>query len=841
RILDPRLLGELRAVPVPVATTTVPDSTVPNDRTAVRRAADLLLSSSDATAEVLTIDTASSNATQLVSLRQRATRDAVIYWLASAVVADLDAAYRLTPTSPGVPEVGRIGTMMSNLDQRVMAMSPTYTPLGIARSYVPLLARTSSTDTATNYERVATFANNSVAFARSRQDLATSAARDYDASLAESAAAITAAQSTYIDGIQQLCGSDFAVPPVLPGGPYTFGTRAGDPTPLVSPNLLRCGVNLAGRPVGAIADQFAAIRTAQLQIDAARANEQQLADTITTRSQTIARTHALRVEDIAFRQANNDTIYALGYAKAAADATAAAASDMSGQSALNLGLGSISAAVDFAATFASGALQTEMDKLSNMNDMHAASTDSSVEWLNDMQGLKELMLQTQGLRVQTAIQLNEQARAQTALATMIEGLLRQIDDYRAAIDDAASLLQQDPSVRLQRDHASIVSRQAFLQGRVNVYLAVRALEYETNTPLDQEAQSVFEAQNVGQLETIMSSCVNQAWSGGTGSWLALVGSTSSFTREISVRRDIFGITAPRTDPDTGLTISEGEQFRRQLFARPYQDAAGTVYPAISFATTLSAPGGLFTSTLCNDRVMTIEAQLVGPAGAAGLGDNTAFVSVLANGGSIVRACDSAPGSDVLRSWNLRPPGSLAPAAIQAGVNSYGIAAPNLSLTGYSVAQSQWILAIPDCGTAHENCDVNASRIDDIQLRKRHSEPRRRAGQCRDIDSAAEAQQREVAAKAVENRHTVRYPQMRRARAGHGIGRVVVPVLVGRACSVAGDDRRIGVADAEMDARAVELPPAMIEQALAEFGACCGAVAGRVLDILRYLNATDAVG
>jgi hypothetical protein len=70
-------------------------------------------------------------------------------------------------------------------------------------------------------------------------------------------------------------------------------------------------------------------------------------------------------------------------------------------------------------------------------------------------------------------------------------------------------------------------------------------------------------------------------------------------------------------------------------------------------------------------------------------------------------------------WSLRPAGQPAPADIQVGVDSYGMTTSNNAFNDFGVAESSWIVAVPDGVTIPNNRDVDPTHIDDIVLRIHH--------------------------------------------------------------------------------------------------------------------------
>jgi hypothetical protein len=184
-----------------------------------------------------------------------------------------------------------------------------------------------------------------------------------------------------------------------------------------------------------------------------------------------------------------------------------------------------------------------------------------------------------------------------------------------------------------------------------------------------------------------------------------LGQANAYSIEFSLRK-VLGVRGTVTDQITGQSIDEGEQFRRILLRNENIDGNGGV--GLEFSSNLGSGNGLWPTTMCDDRISSVEAQLVGDF----IGDNQAEVDLRLDGGGVLRDCDSG----AMLSWS-----TSGNAVIQAGVNSYGTApAPNESLHGLSVASAKWKITIPGPAAAPSNADVDFGKLEDIVLRVRHA-------------------------------------------------------------------------------------------------------------------------
>ncbi|MEI8257011.1 MAG: hypothetical protein WCJ30_15160, partial [Deltaproteobacteria bacterium] len=596
RVFSPALLEELRACTRGVAAGGTMASR-PNDRIALRHLADLLGGSLLASAEILRID--ESTTANLETLRPAVEMDSLLFWFSMAIVADLDARWR---TSDSVAEVLQLGPILTTLDQRIASLDPRLNALGIPREYVPVQSRSTPTDTRTNYERLADTARTAVADVTLAEATAAGAQRTFDLARDQIVTALAEAKTRYSEDISALCGNAFIVAGGTPDTDLSHcGTTADSPS-------------AAGTYRGTIADGLAA----QLQLQAALQRVADLNDRIGIQRETMNRVHAIQEADIAFVDSSNQQINLDAYVQTGLKAAELAIQVAANAQLWNLGAPAAASPVAALIETASGAVMLDQDQLRQAQNMHSRRASADETYTRDMAALQELFVQFAGLQIEVSIRANDVQRQLNAAATARERLLRMIADWQLADARAARPFVNDPAFRVIRDASTDRAIYALDRGRLNVYLAARALEYETNSDLSSLAQLAIGALNAGQLVSVMT-CLTNAW----GDWLRLVTAPQVYSTEVSLRRDVLNITGPRVDPDTGATISAGDQFRRYLMAQPLTHA-GHVWPAIRFGTSLRPNNGLFSALVCNDRIDAIEAQLVGDF----LGDNQAAVEVL---------------------------------------------------------------------------------------------------------------------------------------------------------------------------------------------------------------------
>jgi hypothetical protein len=687
-IFDPRLFEELRATTASNAQVgPLPEA---NDRTALRRAAESLTRSAQETAKALQIDFSST--TNATALHASAQADATLYFIQAALLADLEARWRTGISTP-LPEVAQFASMISGYDQQLQGISSTATPLGVPTAYVPLLANSASgPGSTTNYERLYAIAQTSVATSVAADQAAADDVRLFDTEEAAVTQQIEADETAQLATIRGICGDSF----IVGGAP--------------NPDITQCGANTGSLNAAGIALQGANL-TMQAAQQALEAQYDLLNDQLTAFAE-IADDNASEVQ---FVTKSNKVIFGLTLAQSVLQAASAvvtaygtAVDGFEASRPWTVGGGSL--------LIAGGALQAAADLFTPFitleqgleQDYELKTTAATTNITNNLT-VQQTALQFAGLTTQVSIALNGVGSAASVAATLAE----QVKNAEQALttDQLAigASITSDPSYRVIEQAAAQTADQDLASAQLALYYAARGLEYETNTSLTPILTQVYSATNAAQLSSLQS-CLANAWT----SWQLLVSSGNNYVTEVSLAKDVFGITGTVTDPKTKQLVSAGDQFRHYLFAQPYSPDAAHVWSAVDFGTALDDESSLFSSLVCDDRIVGIEAQLVG----TGLKGSTAELQVLVDGVTTLRSCAA---TDTIVAWDLRPAGSLAPAVIETGVNAYptGVA-PNQSLYDYGVAQSHWIVAIPDAQTSPANASIDESSIDDIVLRITHT-------------------------------------------------------------------------------------------------------------------------
>ena len=309
----------------------------------------------------------------------------------------------------------------------------------------------------------------------------------------------------------------------------------------------------------------------------------------------------------------------------------------------------------------------------------------------------------------------DMAQLQVEMRQEVIGQLQAEIDGKNAVDTAKRLAKErqqilarvskspfnDPSFRVSANPLGPASRlRSRAEAQRGLYLAGRALEYQLNQPfgtaLGQAVLNAYNAQEVSRFKNCLDAIFNDS--------RLVVGTPQDYSTEFSVR-ELLGIKAPRKDEVTGEELTEGDLFRRTLLRNENLDGLGGV--GIEFSSNLEPGNELWPSNVCDDKITTVEAQLVGDF----LGDNEAQIELFLQGGGVLRRCDR----DELINWS-----TSGNAAIQAGVNTFGSASTaNGSLHGLSVASALWRVVVPGKASAPSNGDIDLEKVEDIVLRVRH--------------------------------------------------------------------------------------------------------------------------
>jgi hypothetical protein len=339
--------------------------------------------------------------------------------------------------------------------------------------------------------------------------------------------------------------------------------------------------------------------------------------------------------------------------------------------------------------------------------LRTVADESKVELISGMTELQKQLIDIAQLELEMEQDSLAITQADLRRRNTVDRARRLADERIRSLARISESPLTDPTFRILQTQLALQAVASRSEAQRWLYRAGRALEYEINTSLGSALpQAVLGAFNSAQTERLA-----RCFTGIFNDYSAEFGVAQEFTTTVSVR-EMLGFSSPRKDNVTGETLTEGDLFRQWILRNENIDTQGNV--TVSFSTNLQPGNDLWSSNVCDDKVATVQAQLVGDF----QGDNEAEIQIGLEGSSILRRCDS----DQLIDWSID---SSAQAVIQTGVNTFGEAKPNSSLFGQSVARATWKVVIPAGSVAPANADLDLKSLDDIVLKiTHHALPRR---------------------------------------------------------------------------------------------------------------------
>ena len=369
--------------------------------------------------------------------------------------------------------------------------------------------------------------------------------------------------------------------------------------------------------------------------------------------------------------------------------------------------------------FGKAGLDTALEELGRNEDMELRTINAEIDAAvraSDLEVRRAASVALiKNLRAEALLLQIEVEEAELARETATTSLWSAYQEAAALAQERAAavglMVEDSPDNALTRPH--------FLQARLEaarrvlpvreqttrrIYLALRALEYEMTQPLPSLRDKLAAARSSADFAEILA-CTGSIFE----DYRLEHGYGQSYVTEVSLRSDIFGITADVPDVD-GSAATPGEQFAALLRDPLHRQPDGAV--ALPFS--LSAfEHALFSSALCDDRIEEIEVKLVGDY----LGDREAEVWLTRQGLAGVRRCDGADLPD----WSAYVPYSFEheQIVIQAGAGDFGTAGPNSGYAAWPVHGEQWTLTIPPPDAAPANLDIDLRHVSDVVLRLHH--------------------------------------------------------------------------------------------------------------------------
>lgn len=510
--------------------------------------------------------------------------------------------------------------------------------------------------------------------------------REFEASAARLTDETEAVRRTYEDQIAAICGNAFDIDGVTTDADWE-----------------KCGVDGTGE----FSELTLDIQQAYLRLQAAQTRIHGMKQKYAIDEKRLASAQQVKVDQMQFIDKTGKKLQGLALAEGYINVAQKTIDIASNTQLFNAGAPIAMAAATAVFETMRTSITLARQGLETAQQLRAVADDSKLELIAGMAELQKQLIDIAQLELEMEQDTLGITQADLRRRNTVDRARRLAEERIRSLARISGSPLTDPTFRILQTRLALQAVTSRAEAQRWLYRTGRALEYEINTSLGSALpQAVLGAYNSSEAERL-SRCL----AGIFNDYSAEFGVAQEFTTTVSVR-EMLGFTGPRTDNVTGQELSEGELFRQWILRNENLDEQGNV--TISFSTNLQPGNDLWSSNVCDDKVATVQAQLVGDF----QGDNEAELQIGLEGSSIMRRCDS----DELIHWSIN---SSAQAVIQAGVNTFGEAKPNSSLFGQSVARATWKVVIPAGIVAPANSDLDLTALDDIVLKVTHKAlPRR---------------------------------------------------------------------------------------------------------------------
>ncbi len=374
---------------------------------------------------------------------------------------------------------------------------------------------------------------------------------------------------------------------------------------------------------------------------------------------------------------------------------------------ITAGVSAVTSGVNIYAADLQAKLGNEKEKLLQNQQLVIATADYAVETINMAGQLKELEIQSSQLNEELILASLGLVTGAQRIDSLFEEVVRVGQEHTLRVARVAGSLVNDPMFRILRNQAvaeALEKKERALEG---IYRAARAFEFEINSPFAAIKSDLIPAKRASDIEDLVV-CMNNQW----GLFRETFSSPQTFTDEISLREDVFGITGEKRDEITGQILSAAEQFRLRLLDPQNRTTSGGV--TLTFSTSVSPGNGLWSSGVCNDQIASISVKILGN----GLGDDQARVRLTQGKALLMRSCEAVrndEANDIIHHYQLPESESN---EVSTGVNVYPVDA-DFQFFGRPVGASEWVLEVPSGNETPTNSDIDVTGIEDIVLRITH--------------------------------------------------------------------------------------------------------------------------
>ena len=533
---------------------------------------------------------------------------------AATIIGILDAWGEAAPPGVGTEFTG----VLTPMDQGFASLVQGALLFGVPEGFIPFTDDREGEET--NFERV--LASQAAKFPQQAEDEAAfvNATRDFEQSQDRLAEELEGIRLSLESQVTDICGSSFDVTAVQTDADWeACGSGGGDAA------ALRLNMDQARERLLAAENRIAGMGD-RIEIEQNRLNEVQ----------------DVREGTIRFIDQTGEQLQAIVYAEGVINAVQKMLELSSNSSVMNFGA---SAGMGAAAAMFEGQrtlLNAERQELQTAQEIEIHADNAQVEVINGMAVIKGLMVDMAQLRVEMRQDVIGQLQAELDIRNALDRAKRLAGDRNAVLARVAASSFNDPSFRVLQTRSALQAIRSRAEAQRALFLAGRALEYHLNERSATRSAKPCTTRTIRK-RSAGSEAASRAFTGDSTIWLD---GAQDYTTEFSVRERL-GIHEARLDEVTGEELSPAEQFRHFLLRNENLDGRGGV--GIEFSSNLEPGNGLWPSNVCDDKITTVEAQLVGDF----LGDNDAQVALSLQGGGVLRRCDVDQTSSTGRPRALR--------------------------------------------------------------------------------------------------------------------------------------------------------------------------------------------
>jgi hypothetical protein len=677
-VMSSGVLEALRTVPVSVAQGEAPSSDSPDDPTRVdypsgRALARLLYVLHTLDGEEgrnAAVDLTGTPAAKVQSAQERG----VLGFLEAATLAAILESWS-NPPGVGNEFVGSL----TLADRGFSGLQQGALIFGVPEGQVPMVYNPARAQP-TNFEQVLETAKGALDQFEADETLFNAATREFEQNQKSLQDELEGVRRNFEDQIAQICGNAF------------------------DPEVIRADADwqaCGGDGSGEIAELTLEIQQATLRLQASQSRLAGMRKKYDIDEKRLADTQQVRRDRIRFIDSTGMALQGLiiqeGFINAAQKALEVASNASLFNAGAPIGMSLATALLEAQRTQINVARQ----QLETSQQMRAVADENKIDLIHGMAELQKQIIDAAQLELEMEQDVLAITQADLRRRNTLDRAKRLLDERKRSLVRVSKSPLTDPTYRILQTRLALQAVESRADAQRWLYRAARALEYEINTPLGTALPRAV----LGAYNTAEANRLSRCLSGIFSEYSTEFGVPQEFVTTVSVRR-MLGITGPRKDDVNGEDLTEGDLFRRSVLRNENIDPQGNV--RITFSTNLQPGNDLWSTNVCDDKVATVQAQIIGDF----QGDNEAEIKLGLDGGSVMRRCDS----DELISWDIH---ASRLAVVQAGVNTFGEAKPSTSLFGQSVARASWSIIIPSGDTSPANRDLDFKTIEDVVLKISH--------------------------------------------------------------------------------------------------------------------------